>query len=57
MGAFPFIAPEVYAATPQMNDYYYDGYRADVWSLGVILQEMILGIGSFERRVGVHVPF
>jgi len=42
-GTLPFVAPEVLLVRE------YNGMAADVWSLGVVLVEMVCGTRTFER--------
>eukprot|EP00397_Hematodinium_sp_SG-2012_P009796 GEMP01009891.1.p1 GENE.GEMP01009891.1~~GEMP01009891.1.p1 ORF type:complete len:663 (+),score=114.11 GEMP01009891.1:175-1989(+) len=42
-GSMPFVAPEIMAGQK------YDGCCADVWSLGVVLLEMVCGLNKMER--------
>lgn len=49
-GTLPFAAPEVLLASA------YDGMMADVWSLGVLLLEVLCGIRCVERVVAEAEP-
>ncbi|CAD7926817.1 unnamed protein product [Amoebophrya sp. A120] len=42
-GSMPFAAPEVMAAKS------YDGFKLDVWSIGVVLLELTCGVSKMER--------
>jgi serine/threonine protein kinase len=46
-GTMPFIAPEVMILSP-----HWDPISCDLWQLGVILFEVLCGIGSFEALMG-----
>eukprot|EP00392_Amoebophrya_sp_AT5.2_P006766 g6778.t1 len=45
-GSMPFAAPEIIAKKP------YDGFKADVWSCGVCLLEMLCGVNKMQRIFG-----
>jgi len=45
VGSMPFIAPEFLVGTAQ------DGAPADVWSLGVVLLEMVFGLHALSRAL------
>lgn len=45
-GTMPFVAPEVLAGRA------YDASAADVWSVGVVLLEMLCGINKLPRMLG-----
>jgi serine/threonine protein kinase len=46
-GTMPFIPPEVLCQSPQ-----WDPRACDSWQLGVILFEILCGVGSFEHLMG-----
>jgi len=48
-GTVPFAAPEV-LLVPSDG---YDGFAADVWSLGIVLLELVCGLGTVEDLVGL----
>jgi len=48
VGTMPFMAPEVMVAD---EDSPYDPAPSDVWSMGVIVLEMLCGVGRMERLV------
>ena len=45
-GSMPFAAPEVMAGVR------YNGFKVDVWSLGVVLLELVCGLQKMERIMG-----
>lgn len=45
-GTMPFISPEAMTADRSSG---YDAAGADVWAMGVVLLEMVLGVGSLSR--------
>merc|ERR1712039_492341 len=49
VGTMPFMAPEVLEASTQRG---YLAAPVDVWSLGVILLEMLCGIGKMDKLLG-----
>jgi len=50
VGSLPFVAPEVLLATKEAP---YDGFAADVWGFGVLLQELVCGLGSSDEIIGL----
>lgn len=46
-GTVAYLAPEMFIAPDHLDCIYYD-YRADIWSLGVLLYEMIERIQPFD---------
>jgi len=51
-GTVPFTAPEVMAE----EEGSYDAAKADVWSLGVVLVEMLCGLNHFPGTLGWEMP-
>lgn len=51
-GTVPFMAPEVMA----MQAHRYNAAKADVWSLGVMLLEMLCGLNCLPDTLGWRVP-
>jgi len=49
-GTFPFMAPEV-ILTQQ-----YDGFAADMWSMGLVLLELTCGMRILERTLNLRRP-
>lgn len=45
-GTWPYMAPEVLLAQA------YDGFAADLWSLGATLLEILCGVGTMQHLVG-----
>jgi len=50
-GSLPFCAPEVFGSD-QPGHAGYDGFSADIWSLGVNWMELIMGPYSIEKLMG-----
>jgi len=49
-GTLPFVAPEVYLSNS------YDGFSADIWSLGIVLLEIACGTAVLERWFALPRP-
>jgi len=52
VGTVPFMAPEVMSAQVR----HFDAARADVWSLGVLLLEMICGVDCIPKTLRWQKP-
>lgn len=53
VGTYPFMAPEVLASEEAEDEArYYDAAPVDVWACGVILLEMLCGIGKLNKMLG-----
>jgi serine/threonine protein kinase len=50
-GTFPFSAPEVL-----LDDAGYDPYAADIWSLGIIILEVLCYAGVLEKVLHLTIP-
>lgn len=50
-GTLPYRAPETLRLEERKG---YDGFAADVWSLGVVFFELDQGPGSLEKHLGWH---
>merc|ERR1712151_733952 len=48
VGTIPFVAPELALRSPREH---YDPFRADMWSCGVVLLEILCGINKIKRML------